>query len=94
MSIPFTKKIIVPKHMLVRIFEDDSVLLNLQRETYHGLDGMGTRMWQVLTQAPSIQDAYETLLSEYDVEPDRLKQDLEEFITKLADRGMIEVHDG
>ena len=35
-------------------------------------------MWQVLTDSDSIRAAYETLLTEYDVEPEKLQHDLED----------------
>jgi len=33
--------------------------LNLKREDYLGLDAVGTRMWTLLTEMDSIQNAYE-----------------------------------
>lgn len=90
MSINYSMKISVPKHVLVRVFENESVILNLDTESYHGLDDVGTRMWSALTQSASIQEAFEALLSEYDVEPTRLRQDLDDLLDKLRQRGMVE----
>jgi hypothetical protein len=47
-------------------------------------------MWTVLIDAPSIQDAYDLLLQEYDVEPDRLHRDLVELLNRLLEQGLIE----
>jgi hypothetical protein len=91
MSIDYAMKISVPKSVLVRVFENESVILNLDTESYHGLDDMGTRMWTTLTQSASIQEAFETLLSAYEVEPAQLRQDLDEFLEKLRQRGMVEL---
>ena len=52
---------------------------------------MGTQVWRTLTQAGSIQDAYEALLNEYEVEPSRLREDLDEFLDKLLAQGLIEI---
>ena len=41
-------------HVLVRVLDKESVLLNLETERYFGLDETGTRMWQLVTTAPSI----------------------------------------
>ncbi|HEX5734962.1 MAG TPA: PqqD family protein [Blastocatellia bacterium] len=70
----------------------ESVLLNLKSEKYFGLDEMGTRMWGALTSSRSIQEAYEILLAEYDVEAERLRRDLSDLIEKLAEQGLIDVH--
>jgi hypothetical protein len=90
MGLDHSMKISVPSHILVRDFENESVILNLNTESYHGLDDVGTRMWQALTQSGNIQGAFETLLSEYDIEPARLRQDLDDFIEKLRQRGIVE----
>ncbi len=66
------------------------MLLNLEKERYFGLDPVGTTMWEVLTKANSVEAAYEVLLSTYDVEPQRLRQDLEGLIEKLVANGLLE----
>jgi len=93
MPISFKAKISVPKQVLVRTFQDESVLLNLASECYHGLDDIGTSMWQALIQSENIQTAYERLLSEYEVDEATLKNDLEAFIETLLGRGLVEVID-
>src|SRR3974390_1321052 len=50
----FSDRVEVAKHALVRFIEKESVLLNLDTECYYGLDEVGTRMWQMVTAAPSI----------------------------------------
>jgi len=89
-----TKRIVVQPDVLVNVIDGESVLLNLKSECYFGLDEVGTRMWQVLTDSGTIQAAYETLLAEYEVEPDKLRQDLDELIEKLAAHGLVETTDG
>ena len=88
----FSDRIEVPKHVLVRFLEKESVFLNLETEQYYGLDESGTRMWQVVTAAPSIGNAYAELLSEFDVTPDLLRQNLSELLGRLADFGLLRVH--
>ncbi len=75
--------------VLFRILGDESVLLNLKNETYLGLDPVGTRMWSVLTSAPSVHAAYQLLLEEFDVAPEQLRRDLEEFIASLAENELV-----
>ena len=70
----------------------ESVLLNLKSEKYFGLDEVGTRMWSAITSSSSIQDAYETLMAEYDVEGELLRKDLSDLIEKLVEHELIEVH--
>lgn len=93
MAVDFQKKAVVPEQVLFRELEGESVLLNIETETYFGLDDVGTRMWNVLAEHDSIQSAYETLLAEYDVDPQTLKQDMESIIGQLHDKGLIQFAD-
>jgi ornithine carbamoyltransferase len=91
MTISFTMRVSVPQNILVRTFENESVLLNLETESYHGLDEVGTGMWQALTQSENIQKAYESLLSDYQVDEATLRQDLQAFLQDLVTRGLVEL---
>jgi hypothetical protein len=88
----FSDHVEEPKHLLVRFLEKESVFLNLETECYYGLDETGTRMWQVVTSMPSIEDAYAQLLSEFDVEAELLRQNLSELLGRLVDLGLLRVH--
>jgi hypothetical protein len=68
---------------------DEAVLLNMKTSLYLGLNAMGTRMWTALTGATTIQAAFESLLAEFDVSPDELRKDLEGFLAKLNEFGLI-----
>jgi len=87
----FSDRVEVPKHVLVCFLEKDCVLLNLEAEIYYGLDETGTRMWQLLTTAPNIENAYEQLLTEFDVEAGLLRQNLSELLGRLVDKGLLRV---
>ena len=91
MAHSFTRHVTVAPDVLFRFVGEEAVLLHLKTETYLGLDQIGTRMWDVLTRAPSIQAAYDALLDEFDVEPARLRQDMGEFLEELVGQGLIEV---
>ena len=74
----------------MRELEGESVLLNLDSEIYFGLDEVGTRMWALLTTAPSVQAAYDALRTEFDVAPETLRSDLETLIGHLLEKGLLE----
>src|SRR5258708_12915933 len=91
MPFPFSQRVAVAPDVLFRLVGDEAVLLNLKTELYLGLDPVGTRIWHVLKDAPSIQAAYDTLLAEYEVEPQRLHPDLDEFLGKFPEQKLIEI---
>jgi len=90
MPFPFFTGIAIAPQVMFQTVGEESVLLNLKTSLYLGLDPVGTRMWTVLTGAESIQDAYDLLLAEYEVTPEQLRKDLEEFLDKLSEQGLIE----
>lgn len=81
----------VPENVLVQELDGEAVLLDLKSETYFGLDEVGMRMWQILTTSPSIKNAYERLLDEYDVAPETLQNDLDKMLDQLVQKGLLEV---
>jgi len=87
--VSFSERLTVAPDVLFRLVGDEGVLLNLNTTMYLGLNPVGTRMWNALTSASSIQAAYDTLLAEYEVEPAQLRTDLEEFIQRLLGQKLI-----
>jgi len=80
--------------VLVKELRGEAVLLDLKTERYFGLDPIGTRAWTLLSSQPTIDEAYRAMLDEYDVEPEQLRLDLEDFVVRLRKHGLIEVDDG
>ena len=91
MNLDWTNRVRKPEEVLLRALGRESVLLNLGTESYFGLDEVGTRMLDVLTSSRQIEDAYATLLAEFEVAPERLRADLEAFVARLEGAGLIEV---
>jgi len=91
MSISFSDRVEIPDDVRISKLQGESVILNLASERYYGLDDVGTRILSVLTTSDSIEAAYQTLLQEYDVEGQVLRQDLLEIVEKLVDQGIVQV---
>jgi len=89
--VDFCKKAVVPEHVMFRELEGESVLLNIETETYFGLDDVGTRMWGRLVESETIQQAYDALLEEYDVAPETLQTDLSNLLQRLVEKGLIQI---
>ena len=90
MAIAFDSTISISPDVMVRKVGEESVLLDLKTERYLGLDDVSARFWELLTNGGSIQSAYETLLVEFEVDPERLSQDLDDFVQELLQFGLVE----
>ena len=89
MTISFSDRVTVPDDVLISRLQEESVILNLDSERYYGLDDVGTRFLSILTNADSIQSAYEQLRDEYDVDPAVLRADLLALVENLLDQGLL-----
>jgi len=89
MTISFSDRVTVPDDVLISHLQEESVILNLDSERYYGLDDVGTRFLSILTNADSIQSAYEQLRDEYDVDPAVLRADLLALVENLIDQGLL-----
>lgn len=89
--VSFADRVATLPHVLVRFLDKESVLLNLETERYYGLDETGTRMWQLLTSAPSIEAAYQELRNEFDVESELLRLHLTELLGRLVENGLLQI---
>lgn len=82
----------VPKHVVYRSFEAETVLLNLQTGQYHGLNPSGGRMLELLEETGGIvRDAVRRLAAEYGENPADIEDGLASFCAALAERGLIEI---
>lgn len=85
----FSQRVRIADDVLLRELDGESVVLDLNSERYYGLDEIGTRMWQLLVSSATVEDAYQALLNEYDVEPQRLREDLRDLLGELNRSGLI-----
>ncbi len=88
-SVSFSSRARIAPEVMIQEVGGESVLLDLKTERYLGLNEVGTRMWQALSESDSIQAAYETLQTEYDVTPQRLEEDLRDLIDRLLANALI-----
>jgi hypothetical protein len=90
MALAVDSIISISPDVMIRKVGEESVLLDLKTERYLGLDDVSARFWDILTSGRSIQSAYETLLAEFEVDPDQLTQDLDDFVQELIQLGLVE----
>ena len=90
-NISFSDRVRVPDDVLISNLQEESVILNLDSERYFGLDGVGTRMFSVLTNSDSIEAAYVALAREYDVDRNVLREDLLVLVENLLQQGLVAI---
>lgn len=83
----------VPDHVLFQEVAGNAALLNLETETYFGLDEVGTAMWQALETAETIGAAAESLAEVYDASLETLRQDIATLAQDLRSHGLLIIGD-
>ena len=85
------KRVEISTDVLSQEVDGETVLLDLNSEAYFGLDQVGTRIWQLLQEVGELPAVYDIMLDEYDVDGEKLKEDLDALITDLDEAGLISV---
>jgi hypothetical protein len=84
-----TQTITISKEALSQEVNGETVILDLNSESYFGLDEVGTRIWQLLQENGDVQQTFDVMLDEFDVDAERLHQDLNELVDKLKEAGLV-----
>jgi hypothetical protein len=89
MDVASTDQFLVHPSVITRELSGETVLLNLESGVYYGLDTVGTRVWQLLTQGRTIAGVCDTMIEEYDVAAQVLHADVMRLVGELHDRGIV-----
>jgi len=81
------------KNVLFHNLQGEEVLLDLNTGIYWGLDAVGTRIWTLLQADMRVDAMLQVMLDEYDIEEDRLRQDMLGFLSRMVENGLLEVAD-
>lgn len=81
----------IDPNALIQELENEAVILNLNEEHYYGLDDVGLRFWQLLTEHGNSHDVIRQMSIEYDVPEEVLHKDLGILIVELEHAGLLSI---
>jgi hypothetical protein len=84
-------KIQLPKDVVWTKLGDEVAILNSQTGSYFGLDPVGSRIWCLVAEGRGTEEVVMTLLSEYGVDEQRVRTDLQELMEQLASRALVKI---
>lgn len=91
MSVSSEAKLVPADSVMTRTVGDELVLLNLGTELYFGLDAVGTTMWSAICETGTLAGAEARLQDIYDVDHERLGNDLRELVDQLIEQELLEI---
>lgn len=84
--------VLVPRPgVLHRRLEDEAVLLDPKSGTYYALNEVGSRVWDLAADHPTLGEVVRVLLAEYEVEAATLRGDLDALLDQLVEEGLLDV---
>jgi hypothetical protein len=69
----------------------DTVILELNRGIYFGLDPVGARIWSLIQEPTTVERIKDTIANEYDVEPPECLTDIIGLLEEMSVHGLVEV---
>jgi hypothetical protein len=83
MKFQTTDRFSISGEVLSQEVNGETVLLDLEGESYFGLNEVGSRIWQLLKSESTVSEMLSTLSGEYDVSQVQLESDVESLLAKL-----------
>ena len=65
------------------------VMMDLEKGRYFSLNGVGSRIWEIIEEPIGINKIVDCLLEEYDVSRNECEENVLEFLGKLDDANII-----
>lgn len=85
----FSRTLKPSSDVLVQEVAGEAVLLDLASEQYFGLNEVGVRVWQILSEHGSPEKAVQILLQEYEVDEATLREDIAALVTGFLESGLM-----
>lgn len=86
-------KIKPSENVLFQEISGEYVLLNMESEKYFGLDEVGARVWQILSEDENPAKVLQQLEAEYDVDPQTLRNDVAKLIEEMKAEDLVSVEE-
>jgi len=89
MDAALDRKVEIADSVLAQQVDGETVILDLEGETYFGLDEVGTRIWDLVGEGRTLAVIHGVLCAEYDAPSDVLRDDLLALLDELAEKGLV-----
>jgi len=77
--------------VVIRELSGESVLLDLKNGLYFGLNGVGTKVWNLVAQGGSLKDVNAALADECDGSAETIAAEVLRFAAELCEHGLCRV---
>lgn len=89
MTLSTTAPLVRSEAVVFTELEGEVVMLDTEGGQYYELDSIGSRIWMLLEDRPSMAKLKDALTAEFDVDEETCRVDLADFIENLAKLGLV-----
>jgi len=86
-------KLIIPAQVMARVVGNETVILDLANGTYYGLDLVGARVWQLISENNSLLQICDEMVLEFETTHEVLQHDVLTLAQALLERKLVGVSD-
>ena len=86
-----TKDAVIQRNpdMVASKMDGETVMMSLGNSEYYGLNEIGSRIWDIITEKIQVDKLIELLTNEYDVAHDACEEDVMFFLDRLQEKGLL-----
>ena len=84
-------KVTIPAQVMARDVGGETVVLDLASGTYYGLDPIGARIWQLMSEGQTLVQVCDAMLAEYDVTREDIERDVLALTQTLLNKKLVSV---
>jgi hypothetical protein len=84
-------RLAVPADVVYRDVLGEAMILHLGTGTYFGLDPVGSRIWQLITERSDIASVWTAMAEEFDAPVEKIRADVLALVEKLVDKQLLDV---
>lgn len=77
--------------LLTTVVDDELIGMSVEQGACYGLNGVGTRIWDLLAEPRSVDSLCDELMREYAVERERCFPEVVELLEELRSEGLLAV---
>ncbi|REJ78542.1 MAG: PqqD family protein [Acidobacteria bacterium] len=78
------------KEHLYSDLNGEAVILSLKNGKYYGLNEVGMTIWGVVREGGTLEEIARVVISEYDVDPETCRREVNGFVGNLVEEGLVE----
>ena len=83
------KKLLRSENQVSADLQDQVIILSEAESRYYALEGVGIKIWNLLSTPQTVSSIIDELLEEYDINQSQCEEDVPLFLQDLADAGLL-----